>query len=372
MNERDQAWLQEVWGKLQTKMSAECERVGERIPYAPENGTYVEDKGETDLDWWTNGFWPGMLWQMYHATKDEKYRVAAEGVERRLDAALDSFEGLHHDVGFMWLHTAVANYRLTGNAKSKTRGLHAANVLAARYNPRGKFIRAWNQDRTGWMIIDCMMNIPLLYWATEVMGDPRFEFIARDHADTTLRLGLREDGSCNHIVSIDPNTGEFLEAPGGQGYESGSSWSRGQSWALYGFALSYRYTKDERYLAAAKRVAHYFIANAASSGDVPLVDFRAPAEPVLYDTTAGMIAACGLLEIAEAVGEREKPLYAGAALRMLRATEEKYCNWNVEEDAIVDGGTEAYHGRRNFPIIYGDYFFIEGVLRLRGQAFHIW
>ncbi|MFC4305121.1 glycoside hydrolase family 88 protein [Cohnella boryungensis] len=375
LNEENKAWLDEVWNKVQAKMSAEVDRVGDRIPYIPVDGNYREDKGETDIYWWTNGFWPGMLWQMYHATREEKYRSAAEGVEVRLDKAFDGYDGLHHDVGFMWLHSAVANYRLTGNERSRTRGLHAANLLAGRYNPRGKFIRAWNDDCTGWTIVDCMMNIPLLYWASEQTRDPRFAYIAKDHADTTLVRTVRPDGSCNHIVVLNPENGDFAEAPGGQGYESGSSWSRGQSWALYGYALSYTHTKEERYLAAAKQIAHYFIANVATTDFVPLVDFRAPAEPVLWDTTAGVCAACGLLEIADAAGELEKPLYLNAAINILRATDRRFCNWNIGEDSIVANGTGSYHGRNGdfaVPIIYGDYFFIEAVLRLRGQDFLIW
>lgn len=368
-------WLDEVWSKLEVKMSMECDRIGDRIPYIAEDGKYRDDMAEKDIYWWTNGFWPGILWQMYNATGEEKYKQAAEGVEQKLDAALDGFEGLHHDVGFMWLHSAVANYRLTGSLRSKTRGLHAANLLAGRYNPRGKFFRAWNEDHIGWIIIDSMMNIPLLYWASREVNDPRFEYIARDHADTVLRLAVRADGSCNHIVVLNPENGDFVEAPGGQGYESGSSWSRGQAWALYGFALSYRYTKDENYLHAAKRIAHYFIANVSATGYVPLVDFRSPAEPVCFDTTAGACAASGLMEIADWMPELEKSLYRDAAVRILQAIEGKYANWNTEEDSIISGGTAAYHSRKgdfDVPIVYGDYFFIEAVLRLRGQSLMLW
>lgn len=375
INEENENWLNSTWSKIEAKMSAECDRIGSRIPYLSENGRYEEDKAETDIYWWTNGFWPGMLWQMYKATGLEKYRTAAEEVEKKLDAALEGYEGLHHDVGFMWLHSAVANYRLTGNTGSKTRGLHAANLLAGRYNPRGKFIRAWNDDCIGWIIVDCMMNIPLLYWASKITGDPRFSFIARDHADTVLRHIVREDGSCNHIAKLDPENGELLETPGGQGYEPGSSWSRGQAWAIYGFALSYRHTKDQKYLNAAKKIAHYFIANVAMTDYVPLVDFRAPREPVLRDTTAGTCAACGLLELAESVGEPEKPLYLNAAVQILKATDRRFCNWNPGEDSIVGNGTVAYFSDSKghaVPIIYGDYFFVEAILRLRGAGFLIW
>jgi unsaturated chondroitin disaccharide hydrolase len=372
----DQQWLEEIWGNIRKKMAVECERIGTDIPFEAENGKYI-DMGKQDIYWWTNGFWPGMLWQMYHATGEELYRTTSEGVEARLDEALEGFEGLHHDVGFMWLHSAVANYRITGNEKSKIRGLHAASLLAGRYNPLGQFIRAWNShsgnDCTGWIIIDCMMNIPLLYWASREVNDPRFKAIAIHHADTVLKTTIRGDGSSNHIVMLDPENGEFIDNPGGQGFDSGSSWSRGQAWAVYGMALSYKHTGKTEYLDAAKQVAHYFIANVAETGYIPLVDFRAPAEPVCYDTTAGVCAACGLLEIAGHVSEYEKPLYIRSAIKILQATERKYCNWNPEEDSIVSGGTGAYHSEiKEIPIIYGDYFFIEAVLRLMDKDIFIW
>lgn len=373
MDAATKQWLATVWEKLESKVYAECMRGGNKIPYIPENGVYP-DKGEQDICWWTNGFWPGILWQMYHATKKTEYKRSAEAVEDRLDAALEKYTGLHHDVGFMWLHSSVANYRLTGNERSKARGLHAAHLLAGRYNPRGKFVRSWNRDRTGWIIVDSMMNIPLLYWAADTIGDPRFLFIAQDHADTVMKQIVRGDGSCNHIVVLDPFSGELVDNPGGQGYESGSSWSRGQAWAIYGFILSYHYTKKVEYLDTAKKVAHYFIAQLAETGYIAHADFRAPQEPVKWDTTAGVCAACGLLEIAQAVPELEKNFYANAAMRILKATEKQYCNWNVAQDSIVSYGTGAYHSIEDFhvPIIYGDYFFIESVLRLLDKAFLIW
>ncbi|MCL2016818.1 MAG: glycoside hydrolase family 88 protein [Defluviitaleaceae bacterium] len=325
--------------------------------------------------WWTNGFWVGVLWQLYHATNQESYRATAEVLEKRFDTALEGFLGLHHDVGFMWLHTAIANYRLTGNETSKRRGLHAATILAGRYNPNGQFLRAWNHDRIGWMIVDSMMNIPILYWAAAELGDPRFTTIAKAHADTCMNTIVRTDGSCNHIISFDPATGEYLDNPGGQGYASGSAWSRGNAWALYGFALSYLHTKDENYLNTAKKIAHYFIANLAQTDWIPLADFRSPKEPIIQDSTAGMIAACGMLEIAKHVPEHEKDLYRTSAINVITACEKAFANWNVDEDSIMSGGTEAYHSgdkARHVPIIYGDYFFVEAVLRLLDKDFLIW
>lgn len=366
--------LEEIFGKIDTKLTAQCGRVGEKIPYTTKDGFYQTDMRQENLSWWTNGFWAGMLWQMYHATGKELYRRTAEYSEEAFDKALDRFEGLHHDVGFQFLHTAVADYRLTGNEKSRVRGLHGASLLAGRFNGAGNYIRAWNKDMPGWMIVDCLMNIPLLYWAGEELKDPRFAWIADSHAHTALKVLAREDGSCNHIAIFDPATGELLDLPGGQGYGPGSSWSRGQAWALYGFALAYRHTGKKEYLDAAKRTAHYFIANAASTGFVTLCDFRAPKEPVYWDTTATACGACGLLEISEHVPELEKPLYHDGAVSMLMALEEKHCCWDPDRDSMVQNGTEAYKSPEgtHIPIIYGDYFFVEGILRLMGKGFMIW
>lgn len=369
-----QKWAEETYEKLKTKLSAECDRIGSKIPYIAEDGVYKENKAESDIIWWTNGFWPGMLWQMYHATGEEKYRTAAEGVEKELDQAFDIYTGLHHDVGFMWLHSAVADYRITGNERSKARGLHAAHLLAGRYNPRGRFIRSWNRDRSGWVIVDSMMNIQLLFWARDILGDPRFEYVAMDHADTIMEKTVRGDGSCNHVIVLDPTNGVLLDTPGGQGYESGSSWSRGQTWAIYGFALSYRYTGKKEYLETAKKVANYFIAQTDQTGHVALVDFRAPKEPVYWDSTAAVCAACGLLEIAEHVEKFEKQFYVDAAVKMLKSTDERFCNWESEYDSIVQMGSGSYHTDhdKHVPIIYGDYFFMEAVLRLLDKDILIW
>jgi unsaturated chondroitin disaccharide hydrolase len=267
-----------AWEKIQVKMAAEHARVGANVPYIPENGFY-QDKLAADLFWWTNGFWPGILWLMYYGTKDNRYLETARAVEDRLDKALDGYEGLHHDVGFQWDISAVLDYRLTGNERSKVRGLHAASLLAGRYNPRGRFIRAWNGDRIGWIIIDCMMNLPLLYWASEETGDPRFKFIAIDHADTALKHLVRGDGSCAHIAALNPEDGSLIGFPDGQGYSPESSWTRGQAWALYGFALSALRTGDVRYLNASKQSAHYFVSSAARTGYICPVDFRGPDTP---------------------------------------------------------------------------------------------
>jgi len=369
-----QKWLEEVFERLDNKLLAESRRLEDKIPYIAEDGVYIDDMREVNLSWWTNSFWAGMLWQMYHATGREEYKKSAIKTEISLDKALEDFDGLHHDVGFMWLHTAVANYRLTKNGSSRKRALHAATILAGRFNYKGKYIRAWNLDKTGWVIIDSMMNIPLLYWASKETGDPRFKDIADMHAETILTKLVREDGSCSHIAIFDPNTGDLIDLPAGQGYQSGSSWSRGQSWALYGFALAYKNTGNESFLLTAKKIAHYFIANISETGYVSLVDFRAPESPKQYDTTASACAACGLLELSELVPGLEKNLYRNAAIKIISILEEKYCDWDMKKDGILQSGTVEYHMEKytHVSIIYGDYFFAEAILRLRGDDFLIW
>jgi unsaturated chondroitin disaccharide hydrolase len=382
LSEEDREWAGKTWDRIAAKVSAECDRVGSGIPYVPVRGRYG-DLGEKDIAWWTNGFWPGLLWLLYHAGGEARYRDTARAVEERLDRALAEYEGLNHDVGFMWTTSAVLDYRLTGHGPSRVRALHAANILAGRYNPRGRFIRAWNGDRAGWIIIDCLMNLSILYWAAGESADPRFHHIAVEHADTALRHLLRPDGSCCHIGILDTDTGALLETPGGQGYAAGSSWTRGQAWAIYGFAISAGHTGEARYLEAAKRVAHYFIAAlrryAALPGGrfVPPVDFRAPERPGVYDSSAGLIAACGLLLIAELTGPEEAGLYSGPALDLLKAVagEGGFCDWDPGRDSIVQNGATAWRAEPDelqVPLIYADYFLAEAVDRLLRPDLKVW
>ena len=372
--EKNQKWIDETWDKLDKKLSKVAIKSRNKIPYTSINGEH-DNRGGNEIDWWTNGFWGGMMWLMYIATKNEDYKITADVSEKMLDDALRQYEKLHHDVGFMWDILSGVNYRYTGNEASKTRMLYAASTLASRYNIKGKFIRAWNegegQKRDGWSIIDCMMNIPLLYRASYEIGDDRFKYIALEHADMAIRDHIRPDGSVVHIVSHDPQTGEAIETFAGQGYAVGSSWSRGQAWALYGFILSYIHTGKQEYLDVAKQVAHYFIA-CVCDDYLPKVDFRSPEEPVMYDSTAGACAACGLIEIAKNVPEYEQKMYINAAINILKAMEEKFCDWTDKEDAILLMGTERYTSGIHMPIIYGDFFFVESLFKLKGNDFLVW
>ena len=366
-------WVNETWEKLTAKMEQSAPRNREKLPYTAFDGVF-DDYSKTDANWWTNGFWPGLNWLLYVGTKNEIYRDVAQNGEKLLDEALRHYTLLHHDVGFMWQISAATDYALTGSEASKMRALYAASTLASRYHVNGKFIRAWNgEGQDGWAIIDCMMNLLLLYWASKETGDTRFAQIAMQHADTTMAYHVRADGSVKHIVEYDLSGGGAIGEPDGQGYAEHSSWSRGQAWALYGFALSYLPTEKPEYFSVAKRVAHYFIACVCDDW-LPKCDFRSPAEPVIYDSTAGAIAACGLLEIAKAVPKSESAPYLHAAMQLLQTMEAKFCDWNTATDSIVQMGTERYHAEkgRHIPIIYGDYFFAEAIYKLKAFTPLFW
>lgn len=379
-----QRWAEETLEKVRTKMAWVSEKNRDRIPYTTdESGSYDDRSDESiswnpddGLNWWTNGFWGGIMWLLYRDTGEEKYAEIARASEKKLELCFSSFCGLHHDVGFMYLPTSVANYRLTGSGEARRNAMHAANLLAGRYNPAGRFIRAWNEsgdkDVRGWAIIDCMLNISLLYWAAQESGDPRFRHIAMNHADTALAAFIREDGSVCHIVEFDPETGKRVKSYGGQGYAHGSSWTRGQGWAVYGFANSYAHTNQRKYLDAAKRVAHYCVANLREDGIVP-VDFRQPAEPAWEDSCGACILADGLLEVARFVPENERELYVRPAVRILRAIAETRADWSEACDAIVQNCTAAYHDEKHhFPMVYADYFFMEALYKLSGKENLIW
>jgi len=366
----DKKWVDAFWEKIEFKLRVVAPQVETPFPYTTDdNGKYV---AWHNIQWWTNGFWAGMMWLAYIGSKREIYREIAISCEEALDQAFLDFSELHHDVGFMWLPSAVAHYRIDGDKAAKVRGLHAATLLAGRFNCEAGYIRAWNGNDIGLAIIDCMMNLPLLYWASEETKDPRFKMIAIRHADTVRKHFVREDGSVHHIVDFDPLTGEVLDFPRGQGYASGSSWTRGQAWAIYGFVLSYIHTGRQEYLDTAKSVADYFIANLSEDG-VPVVDFKAPEEPVWKDTTAGAITACGLIEIMNDADGSEKERYAAAVEKLLKGLEQN-CDFSLEEQSILQNGTERYHDTRGFhiPIIYGDYYLMEALLKLKGNDIRFW
>ncbi|MCR4904351.1 MAG: glycoside hydrolase family 88 protein [Butyrivibrio sp.] len=379
MSEDIKSWALEIEKKIINKMHPVILRNRNVIPYTTENGNFV-DLSSKDINWWTNGFWGGILWQMFVLTGEDIYKEEAELVEKKLDKVLMDWNGLDHDNGFKWLPTAVAHYRIDRNEESLNRGLLAANNLAGRFNIKGNYIRAWNNwgdvDRRGMAIIDCMMNLPLLYWASDVTDDPRFKHIAMEHAQMAMKYFVREDGSVNHIIRFDPEDGKFIESIGGQGYGVGSSWTRGQSWGIYGFTLSYIHTGEKAFLNTAKKIADYYISNIPEDGLIP-VDFRQPKEPHLEDSTSAAIAACGFIELYKALSKSqeasENEKYINSAYKLLKVLSEKRCIWDEKVDNILEKCTAAYHDEKHeFSIIYGDYYFIEAVMKITGKELFIW
>ncbi|MED4125579.1 glycoside hydrolase family 88 protein [Halalkalibacterium halodurans] len=369
-------WVEEALQKVYTKVSRTSKKIGANFPHASVDGVYQLEPPH----WWTAGFWAGLLWHMYRETGDETLKAIAEQCEVRLDTVITDYYKLDHDMGFMWTLTSVAHYKLTGDEEAKRRALLVANLLLGRFNCKGNYIRAWNpwfegDENSGWAIIDCVMNLPLLFWASKETGDPRFRHAAERHGETVLAHFIRKDGSVHHIVTFDAETGEKVGAIGGQGFAPDSAWSRGAGWAIYGLALLYHYTQKDSYLQAAKSVAHFFIANLPEDF-VPYWDFRLPeGVKIDRDSSAGAIAACGLLFISTLVPRTEADIYKQAGVNILRSLYERYGTWDNEgEDGLILHGTSHYPEGKNIdvPLIYGDYFFVEGLTSLNGERERFW
>ena len=376
-------WVKETFAKVDAKMSKVTLRSRDKLADGVDADGVHRSRDPRN---WTSGFWGGLNVLLYNYTKNEEYLKTARRSEEMMDEALMDFKSLYHDVGFMWHILSGALYRVTGDEKSMNRNLHMAANLFSRFvryeEAPGGFIRAWNSawqglDVENFSIIDCLMNLPILYWASDVIGDDRFKRIAMDHADMALTDHLRYDGSVAHIVQHDRDSGEVVCTYGGQGCAVGSSWSRGQAWGLYGFTLSYIHTKEKRYLDAAKQIANYFIAN-CSDDWLPRVDFRAPSEPVMYDATAGVCAACGMIELAKALSENEGGMYMHGAINILKAIEKNFADYNPDRDDLITHGTVLYPVKPgqesgvHISIIYADYFFTEALLKLLGDEFLPW
>ncbi len=379
----DTKWAFEIRDKIVSKYKYVSEKNIDRIPYTvDENGNY-DDKSSLDekfniddgINWWTNGFWSGINWLLYQVSEVDIFKEAAVNCENKLDRCFEEFLGLHHDVGFMFMPSSVSNYRITKNEKSKIRALHAANILAGRFNIAGNYIRAWNDlpdknlDTRGWAIIDCMFNITLLYWASEETKDCRYKKIAMAHADTVMKNFIREDGSSIHIGEFDPDTGIFIRNLRGQGYDKDSAWSRGQGWALYGFTISYIKTGKKEYLDTAIKVADFCINRMGDSLDIP-VDFKQPKEPSLEDNCGACVIAAGLIELSR-VSKLKK--YEEYGVNLLRNIAVKKADFTMDCDAIVKNCSAEYHtNKHHIYMNYADYYFIEAILKITNPSIFMW
>ena len=247
---------------------------------------------------WTNGFWTGILWLCYDLTNDPKYRNLAEkNVESFLDRIEKNIEVEHHDLGFLYSISCVSAYKLTGSEKGKRAALLAANKLISRYQEKGEFIQAWGElgaKDNYRLIVDCLLNIPLLYWATEVTQDEKYREIAKKHYISTVNNAIRDDASAFHTFYFDPETGLPSHGKTRQGYSDDSSWARGQAWLIYGIALNNSYVENVENIELFESITNYFLnrlpKDFVSYWDLIFGDGSGQSK----DSSATAIAVCGI------------------------------------------------------------------------------
>lgn len=373
-------WLLEAKTFIEEKTQANLTRIGDKFPHATKDGRY----DLCDPQWWTAGFWPGILWNVYLSTTDSRYRELAGKLEHQMDHLLHDSEKVDHDIGFMWTLTSLARYEITGEQDARTTALLAANMLLARYNSAGHYFKAWNNwhgtdDNSGIVIIDSMMNMGLLFWASEETRDPRFKLAAQGHSDMILREFVRPDGSVHQMVDFDSTTGEVKEKRGGQGFAEDSSWSRGCGWAIYGLAIAYHYTKEERYLEGAMKVANHFALHLGTDA-LPLWDFRVPENTAdikydYHDSSASAVAACGALLIGKYAQHNEAHFYTEFGTELLRRLYTAAASTNDPDfEGLLTDGTSHWPEQKYLheALIYGDYFFVEGIYTLHGIQNTFW
>jgi len=340
------------------------------------NGNYFEFKeGFYEIGNWTSSFFTGMALLAWRETEDEYFLKQVQRLAPHyLEKVFTQHRDTHHDLGFLYSLYSVAAYKLTGDKVHRETGLRAAEVLSRRFNVQGNFIRAWGRMdeiespigngrmRTDDMaIIDCLMNLPLLYWAGNETGDPKYREIAVRHADMCLKCFVRPDYSVNNIYRFDPKTWQPLGDP------NHTFWARGATWAIYGFALSYGYTRNEKYLEVSVRLAKKFIAN-LDEEIIPWNDFHESPHPErVRDSSAGAVAVCGFQELAEHGAADAAILNAKQAL-LGRLCSDDYLDF----DDACNGVQKHGQGGKNGYTSWGDYFLMEAVSRELKQEETSW
>jgi unsaturated chondroitin disaccharide hydrolase len=339
----------------------------DRLPKTiDKNGKFVTCKA----DWWVSGFFPGSLWYLYEYTNDSELRKMAEEFTARVEN--QQYTTNNHDVGFMIYCSFGNGYRITHNEAYKPVLLNAAKSLATRFRPKTGVIRSW--DWGVWqypVIIDNMMNLELLYFASKYAGYEKMGIIATSHADVTLANHFRPDASCFHVVSYDTITGKALTHQTRQGYADFSSWARGQGWALYGYTMCYRETKDPKYLNHARRIADFIINHPRLPKDkIPYWDFDDPAIPnTLRDASAGAVICSALVELSGMVDKENGKKYLKVAETQIktlsspsyRAKLVENCNFILMHSV----GSKPENSEVDVPLTYADYYYIEAMMRYR-------
>lgn len=338
---------------------------------------------------WTTGFCTGEYWLAYELTGEDAFRAAAlTQVDSFLQRIEEKIDVNHHDMGFLYTPSCVAAYRLTGSETGKKAALLAADNLAARFQEKGQFLQAWGElgaPDNYRLIIDCLLNLPLLYWASEVTGDAKYGDLARRHTKTSLANLVRPDHSTYHTYFFDKETGAPVRGVTHQGYRDGSAWARGQAWGIYGTALAYRYTGDPACVALFETVTDFFLSHLPADF-VPYwdLDFTdGSTEP--RDSSAAAIAVCGILEMTPLL-QAAKPAaaarFAEAAGNMLRALMQGYAvKDRTQSNGLLLHGVYAKNSPHN-PIpkdrgvdecnTWGDYFYLEALTRCQKQWSPYW
>lgn len=339
------------------------------------------DEGFFEIGNWTTSFFTGMALLAWEDTQEKYFLDEVIRLNPLYQAKLGKEHAADtmHDIGFLYSLYSVALYKLSGDARHRELGIKAAEALAARFIPEGNYIRAWGRmdeegtDYAGLAIIDCMMNLPLLYWAGEETGDPKFRDIAIRHSDTTLKNFIREDDSVYHSYRFDSVTGAPDSGDNYCGRAVESHWARGTAWAMYGFAMGYRYTGDERYLDAALRVTRKFI-SLLDEEIVPVWDFRLEeGEPLLRDSSAAAVAVCAIQEL-QGLGKADASMIAAKDALLGRLCSEDYldgdlsCRGVLKSAEVGDGVGKA----RSAYTSWGDYYFMEGLGRELGLPVTWW
>ncbi|MFC4802954.1 glycoside hydrolase family 88 protein [Neobacillus sp. GCM10023253] len=322
---------------------------------------------------WTASFWTGMLWLAYEYTGDDKYRIAAEKQVESFKERLEKrIEIDHHDLGFLYTLSCVSAFKLTGNEQAMETAIKAADLLITRYYDKAGIIQAWGNlhdpKQRGRMIIDCNMNLPLLYWASEVTGKSVYREVAESHIKQAAKYIVRQDDSTFHTFYMDPETGAPLYGNTHQGYSDDSCWARGQAWGIYGFPLSYYYTKDWNLIELSKKLTDYYLARLPED-DICYWDLIFTHGDEERDSSAAAIAVCGLLELAKhlPLTDPDKRIYENAALAMVQSL---YENYTTDIDSPANGILKhaVYFKPGGNGVdescIWGDYYYFEALIRL--------
>ncbi len=321
-------------------------------------------------DWWCSGFYPGTLLYLYEATKDQQLRE--EALKKLTLLEKEQYNKSTHDLGFMMYCSFGNAERLDPKPEYKEILINSARSLASRFDEKVGCIRSWNSKPSDFLvIIDNMMNLELLFWATKETGDSSFYKIAVTHANTTIENHFRPDYSTYHQVNYNPQTGTSQRKRTVQGAADESAWSRGQAWGLYGYTVMYRETRDKKYLQQADHIADFILNHPNLPADkIPYWDFNAPGIPnALRDASAGAVIASALIELAGYNTGKTSETYLGAAETMLRAlcSPAYTAPYGKSYGFLLEHSVGNLPGKSevDVPLTYADYYFAEAMLRYK-------